>query len=225
MGSFHPKITPERIAAAREFLPADWPRGDFVPFRNGRIDWAKIGIRDKIGERQKWRCHWCGNPMRMKMGSEWYPTIDHIVPLSKGGSDHPDNIVLAHRICNEYRGAPECRATVLQEEPMAGIPDDENIVKLTPKAFDEFKTAVDGPAAANGALKELLASPGFGTEGGGLASMDVEAFLNVRDWLQGACEAKGAKMTGGGIGYGQADIDIELEGCRYNISIKPLAGR
>ena len=51
---------------------------------------------------------------------------------------------------------------------------------------------------------------------------DVEAFFNMRGWLQAACEAKGAKMVGGGIGCGQADIDIELEGMRYNVSIKPL---
>lgn len=63
---------------------------------------------------------------------------------------------------------------------------------------------------------------GFGTAEGGLASMDVHAFLNMRDWLQAACEAKGARMTGGGIGCGEADIDIELEGHRYNISIRPL---
>jgi len=55
-----------------------------------------------------------------------------------------------------------------------------------------------------------------------LEEMDVEAFLNMRDWLQKACEAQGAKMAGGGVGMGQADIDIELDGCRYNISIKPL---
>jgi hypothetical protein len=73
--------------------------------------------------------------------------------------------------------------------------------------------------------------PGEGTTelppvaGLGLAGIepgDIEAFLNMRDWLQGACEAKGAKMTGGGIGCGQSDIDIELEGQHYNISIKPL---
>jgi hypothetical protein len=50
---------------------------------------------------------------------------------------------------------------------------------------------------------------------------DVEAFFNLREWLQKAVEAKGAKMVGGGIGMGQADIDIELEGCRFNISIRP----
>lgn len=55
-----------------------------------------------------------------------------------------------------------------------------------------------------------------------LEEMDVEAFFNMRDWLQKACEAQGGKMVGGGVGMGQTDIDIELEGCRYNISIRPL---
>ncbi len=63
---------------------------------------------------------------------------------------------------------------------------------------------------------------GFGTPEGGFASMDVGAFVNMRDWLQAACEAKGARFTGGGIGCGEADIDIELEGQHYNISIRPL---
>jgi hypothetical protein len=56
-----------------------------------------------------------------------------------------------------------------------------------------------------------------------LPEMDVEAFLNMREWLEKALYAAGAKPGGGsGIGLGQADIDIELDGCRYNVSIKPL---
>jgi hypothetical protein len=43
----------------------------------------------------------------------------------------------------------------------------------------------------------------------------------MRDWLERACEAAGGKRVAGGIGFGQADIDIELEGCRFNISIRP----
>lgn len=52
---------------------------------------------------------------------------------------------------------------------------------------------------------------------------DPETLFNSRDWLQKAVEAKGAKMIGGGIGCGQADIDIELEGCRFNLSLRPIA--
>ncbi len=52
---------------------------------------------------------------------------------------------------------------------------------------------------------------------------DPETLLNSRDWLQSALEAKGAVFEGGGIGQGRADIDIELEGCRYNVAIRPLS--
>lgn len=59
-------------------------------------------------------------------------------------------------------------------------------------------------------------------EVGNLGFKDIEAAFNMRDWLQNACEAKGGKTVGGGFGMGQADIDIELEGCRFNISIRPI---
>ena len=51
---------------------------------------------------------------------------------------------------------------------------------------------------------------------------DPETLLNSRDWLRSALEAKGAKINGGGMGCGQADLDIVLEGCRFNVSIRPL---
>ena len=37
----------------------------------------------------------CGNPQ-----SKYHPTIDHIRPLSKGGSDVLENIVVCHRDTN-----------------------------------------------------------------------------------------------------------------------------
>jgi hypothetical protein len=77
---------------------------------------------------------------------------------------------------------------------------DENVVPLKP------------PSAS---------TVGFGAEEGDLASMDVEAFFNMREWLQQALEAKGAKVWGAGIGCGQADVSIDLDGCSYNVSIRP----
>lgn len=40
----------------------------------------------------------CGNPNSM-----YHPTLDHIRPLSKGGSDVLDNIVICHRDTNEEK--------------------------------------------------------------------------------------------------------------------------
>ncbi len=51
---------------------------------------------------------------------------------------------------------------------------------------------------------------------------DPVTLLNSREWLQKALEAKGARITGGGCGFGQADLDMVLEGCKFNVSIKPL---
>lgn len=51
---------------------------------------------------------------------------------------------------------------------------------------------------------------------------DPETLLNSRQWLREALEAKGAQQIGAGCGIGQADIDILLEGCRFNVSIRPL---
>ena len=40
----------------------------------------------------------CGNP-----NSSFHPTLDHIRPLSKGGSDVLENIIVCHRDTNEEK--------------------------------------------------------------------------------------------------------------------------
>jgi len=63
--------------------------------------------RVAIFERDGWRCHICDRKVRRK--AHWShplsPTIDHLVPLSKGGSDSPENVACAHRECNTKRNA------------------------------------------------------------------------------------------------------------------------
>jgi len=59
------------------------------------------------------------------------------------------------------------------------------------------------------------------------AKLDLDALFNMRQWVQEALEAKGAKVVGAGIGCGGsmgiADIQIELEGHQCNIEIRPLS--
>ena len=42
-------------------------------------------------------CHICEEP--------YADAIDHVVPVAKGGSDHPDNLRPAHTSCNSKKGA------------------------------------------------------------------------------------------------------------------------
>lgn len=60
----------------------------------------------EIGDRDGWRCHLCHktvNPMLSGLDPDG-PTIDHLVPISRGGTDERRNVRLAHRRCNQRKG-------------------------------------------------------------------------------------------------------------------------
>jgi hypothetical protein len=64
------------------------------------IDWASVGERDG------WLCHLCGDPVPQYAGnSPQAATVDHIVPIARGGEHVWTNVALAHRECNIRRGA------------------------------------------------------------------------------------------------------------------------
>lgn len=50
---------------------------------------------------------------------------------------------------------------------------------------------------------------------------DVESFFNLREYVSNALEKSGAKITGGGIGGGAADIWFELDGSEFYLQVKP----
>lgn len=61
--------------------------------------------RRAIYERDGWKCGICHksvNP-KLEVPHPLAKTIDHIVPLSKGGTHEPRNVQLAHFICNSKR--------------------------------------------------------------------------------------------------------------------------
>ena len=64
-------------------------------------------LRYAIYERDAWKCRLCNK----RVGKSYdfrHPrgaVLDHIVPRSLGGSDNPENLQLAHRICNAYKSA------------------------------------------------------------------------------------------------------------------------
>ena len=52
-------------------------------------------------------CHWCSVPVRLDVPvtHPHAPSREHLVPRSRGGANHPENLVLAHRSCNSRRGS------------------------------------------------------------------------------------------------------------------------
>ncbi len=50
------------------------------------------------------KCMWCGVELTMKFGRRNTSTVDHIMPISKGGSNSIGNQVLACHNCNSARG-------------------------------------------------------------------------------------------------------------------------
>lgn len=59
---------------------------------NKRRKWTAKKLKDQGG-----LCYWCGKRVLE-------PTCDHLVPLSRGGADHYENVVAAHEWCNTAKG-------------------------------------------------------------------------------------------------------------------------
>ena len=61
--------------------------------------------RHEIFERDGWVCQLCKLPVHQDANyqDDWAPSIDHVVPISLGGPDSPENVQCAHRLCNSRK--------------------------------------------------------------------------------------------------------------------------
>jgi len=63
-----------------------------------------LTVREMYEGRDEKRCHLCGGDVLARCESEdLSASLDHVVPRSKGGTDYPSNIKLAHLSCNKAR--------------------------------------------------------------------------------------------------------------------------
>lgn len=60
----------------------------------------------EIADRDGWRCQLCGRLVSRtaRYPAPTSPSIDHIIPLSQGGSDLKSNVQLSHFRCNAAKG-------------------------------------------------------------------------------------------------------------------------
>lgn len=68
--------------------------------RNGKVDWG-ISI-ERLMKRDRGICYLCDESVNINLDSnrDYYPSIEHVKPIAKGGTHTWDNVKLAHRKCN-----------------------------------------------------------------------------------------------------------------------------
>lgn len=65
----------------------------------------RVTERIRIAIKYNWMCHWCNAPLRAETGYQNTATIDHYVPVSKGGQNTRKNYRASCHRCNQYRGS------------------------------------------------------------------------------------------------------------------------
>jgi predicted nucleic acid-binding Zn ribbon protein/endogenous inhibitor of DNA gyrase (YacG/DUF329 family) len=73
--------------------------------RQGALSNPRISV-EIIAKRDYYLCHLCNQivDMDLKRTDKMGATIDHVLPISKGGLDTMENVALAHWICNIKKG-------------------------------------------------------------------------------------------------------------------------
>ena len=65
----------------------------------------KLGSAKRILQKSFNKCYWCKKSLSWIVGQETQATIDHVIPLSKGGTNGHDNLVLSCLKCNKEKGS------------------------------------------------------------------------------------------------------------------------
>ena len=81
---------------------------DSYHVHNRRARLAEQGLsgsyvnRSDVGEKDGWICGICGEPVdaSIQWPDQQSPSIDHIIPLSKGGPHSMENLQISHLVCN-----------------------------------------------------------------------------------------------------------------------------
>lgn len=102
--------SPGKLKAACQRWKKNNPKklSDLNRHRRARIAGATVEVfaSQEIYERDKWRCGICGEWVNSQLV---FPTprsasLDHIIPITKGGGHSRANTQLAHLVCNMRKG-------------------------------------------------------------------------------------------------------------------------
>ncbi len=91
------------VIRCADSIKEDWSKGYYGPstpdpYRQRRglseTEWKRL--RQTIFERDGYECNYCGATEDL--------AVDHVVPLSKGGTNDPENLTPACKPCNSSKG-------------------------------------------------------------------------------------------------------------------------
>ena len=104
----HPDLCAQRIRAWQRANPDKGAQAVYRrrAWKHGNGDCERFA-RTEIGERDGWVCWLCDLPVdpALNWPDRMCQSLDHVVPLSLGGTHTRDNSRIAHWICNVRRGA------------------------------------------------------------------------------------------------------------------------
>lgn len=99
----HPELSREQARRSRRNNPAT-ARRSYTEYRKRKMNaegtYTNEDVRN-IFEDQNERCFFCGITLFWNIPADYH--IDHLKPLNRGGSNWPDNIVIACPSCNSSR--------------------------------------------------------------------------------------------------------------------------
>lgn len=75
--------------------------------QRGELSLAAARRIDRVAERYGTTCWICKTPINMKLQGTrdpLRPTLEHKLPVSRGGTNDPGNLRLTHSACNNARG-------------------------------------------------------------------------------------------------------------------------
>jgi 5-methylcytosine-specific restriction endonuclease McrA len=86
------------------------------------VEWAMFDTIAEVFDRDEWVCQICGEDTNLD--ASWpdkdFPSLDHIIPMSAGGTHTPSNCQTSHLHCNLSKAHKSDKAMAAKVKRMSG---------------------------------------------------------------------------------------------------------
>ncbi len=111
-GTLYTVRLPSQVLSVQAIITSAKP-----PLIDNRDHYNDPELRHEIFVRDNWKCHYCGETL-----SPTTSTLDHVIPVSKGGTNIDSNLVAACLVCNSIKSgrsydeaAPQLLARIVEK--------------------------------------------------------------------------------------------------------------